>query len=78
MKLGFYGRWIFRRLFLRPHSGRESEVDFFLDVPDGFLDGQTDLFHRVAVADGHRAVLQGLKIDGEAVGGADFVLAAVA
>ena len=49
-------------------------------------DGDAHLLHRVAVADGHCVVrldalfrvANGLKIDGDAVGGADLVLPAIA
>ncbi len=43
------------------------------------VDGDTDLGHRVAVADGDGVILfNGFEVDGDAEGGADFVLPAVA
>ena len=47
-------------------------------VGDDVVDGEPDLFRRVAVADGDGVVVQGVEVDGDAEGRADLVLAAVA
>ena len=41
-------------------------------------DGDALLGHGVAVADGYGVVVEGVEVDGDAVGGADLVLAAIA
>ena len=53
---------------------RQLLVEEFLQ----FGDGETDLFHGVAVADCHGVVFESVEIDGDAVGGSYFVLAAIA
>ena len=45
---------------------------------DEGVDGDADLLHGVAVTDGDGLVVEGVEVDGDAEGGADFVLAAVA
>ncbi len=42
------------------------------------VDGDADLGHGVAVADGDGVVVEGVEVDGDAEGCADLVLAAVA
>ena len=53
------------------------KFDLFFDIFDRFFHGNADLFHTVAVADGHGAVFKRLEIDGHAERGADLVLTAV-
>ena len=50
----------------------------FEQVHCQIADGQADLGHAVAFADGDGLIIEGLEVDGDAEGGADFVLAAVA
>ena len=54
------------------------EFDVFFDVSFNLVDRHSDLFHGVAVADGHGVVFLSVEIDGNAERRADFVLAAVA
>ena len=42
------------------------------------VDGDAELEHGVAVAEGYLLVVEGVEVHGDAEGGADFVLAAVA
>lgn len=52
--------------------------DFFLKKRAQLVAMQPDLLHRIAVADGDGAVFDGIKVHRDAIGRADFVLAAVA
>ena len=55
-----------------------KSADAFFDFRDDLIDWDSPLFHRVAVADGHGPIDERLAIDGDAVGGSDFVLSPVA
>src|SRR5664279_2612927 len=55
-----------------PHSGEAVE-----DGPFDPFDGDPLLGHRIAVADRHRPVFEGVDIDRDAPWGADLVLATV-
>ena len=54
------------------------EALFFIQESREILDGHANLLHGIAIPNGNAAVVQRLKIDGDAIGRADLVLAAVA
>src|ERR1700745_2724730 len=54
-------------------AGTQALGEVGLDLGDG----DALLLHGVAVADRHRLVVQGVEVDGDAVRGADLVLAPV-
>ena len=56
---------------------RNLEIKFAFDVLDCVFYAHADLFHRVAVAYGNGAVLEGVEVDGYAERRTDFVLTAV-
>ena len=58
--------------------GYQSWREFVFDGVCDAVDGDAKLGHCVAVAEGDLLVVEGVEVDGDAEGGADFVLASVA
>ena len=58
--------------------GLPAVAEFVFDGGDDAVDGDAELGHCVAVAEGDLFVVKGVEVDGYAERGADFVLAAVA
>lgn len=80
----FHSLWklrLFRAVFLFlcvSNKAVDSECYFFRNIGNQIVGVHADLLHAVAVADGHRAVLERRKIDRNAVRRTDLVLTAVA
>lgn len=51
--------------------------ELFGEIVDEAVDGQANLRHSVAFAHGYATVFESVEVNGDAVGRADFVLAAV-